>query len=103
MQESGVSVSRSFFLPLWARIAFACFTFAVAALLIWDEFSRFNWVFFLCVGLFYLIHVPRQKGESPKAYFSRPRSIISNALNLGTIVGGLHNMYYVLFVKHHFF
>ncbi len=57
MQESGPSVPPTSFLPLWARISFACFMFGVASLSMWTEFLRFNWVGFLCSGLFVLLFV----------------------------------------------
>jgi len=100
VQESSPSVSRSFFFgPLWARIAFACFMFAVSAIEMWDEFYRFDWVNFLCAGFLSLIFVPMQKGDGPRAYFSEPRRIISFALLLVMMAAALHNLYY-LFTKH---
>ena len=99
MQESNPSVSRSFFWPWWARIAFACFMFAVSAVAMWDEFYRLNWVGFLCAGFLSLIVVPMQKGEAPRAYFSEPRRIISFALIIVMMAAALHGLYY-LFTKH---
>ena len=98
MQESSASVPPTFFLPLWARIAFACFMFAVAALTIWDRFFRFDWVGFLSIGLFNLLHVPMQKGEAGKAYLSKPRTIISFALLIAGAATALHSLHY-LFTK----
>jgi len=69
VQESSASAPPTFFLPLWARIALACFMFAVSALTMWDKFFQFDWVGLLCLGLFYLLHVSMQKGEARKAYF----------------------------------
>jgi hypothetical protein len=71
MQNSSASSPPTFFLRSWARIAFACFMFAISAVTMWDEFFRFDWVGFLCFGLYYLVHVPMQKGEYPRAYFRR--------------------------------
>jgi len=99
MQESSASVSRSFFWPLWTRIAFACLMFAVSGVAMWDEFYRFDWAGFLCAGFLSLIFVPRQKGESPRAYFSEPRRIISFALIIVMMAAALHSLYY-LFTKH---
>ena len=98
MQESSASMPPSFFLPLWARVAFACFMFAVAALTIWDRFFRFDWVGFLCFGLYYLFHIPIQKGEAGKAYLSKPRTIISFALLIAVVATALHSLHY-LFTK----
>ncbi len=95
MQESTASVSRSFFWPLWARIAFACFMFAVSAVAMWDEFYRFDWVGFLCGGFCSLIFVPMRKGESQRAYFNEPRRIISFALIIVIMGVALHHLYYV--------
>jgi len=96
MQESSASVSRSFFPPLWARIAFACFMFAVSGVAIWDHFYRFDWVGFLCAGFLSLILVPMRKGEAPRAYFSEPRRIISFALIILMMAAALHDLYYLL-------
>ena len=101
MQESSASVAPAFFLTLWARIAFASFMFAVAAATMWDEFFRFDWVGFLCFGLYYLLHVPMQKGEARRSYFSRPRTIISFAFLIGVVATALHTLHF-LFTKHRF-
>jgi hypothetical protein len=93
MQESGPSVPPTSFLPLWARISFACFMFGVASLSMWTEFLRFNWVGFLCSGLFVLLFVPMQKGESRKAYFSNPRAIVSYTLVIGILAAAFHTLY----------
>ena len=99
MQQSSPSMSRSFLWPLWARIAFACFMFAVSAVAMWDEFYRFDWLGFLCAGFLSLIFVPMQKGEATKAYFSEPRRIVSFALIIVMMAAALHSLYY-LFTKH---
>jgi hypothetical protein len=101
MQESSPSAPPTFFLPPWARIAIACFMFAVAAVTMWDEFFRFDWVGLLCFGLYYLLHVPMQKGEARKAYFSKPRTILSFALLIAVVASALHTLHYV-FAKHRF-
>ncbi len=61
MQESISSAPPTFFLPPWARITLACLMFAVSAVTMLDEFFRFGWVGFLCLGLYYLLYVPMQK------------------------------------------
>jgi len=99
MQESSASAPPTFFLPLWARIAFACFMFAVAAVTIWDKFFRFDWVQFLCLGLYFLLHVPMQKGEAPRAYFSRPRTILSLALLIAVVAAALRSLHYLFTVR----
>jgi len=99
MQESSASPPPTFFLPLWARIALACFMFSVAALTMWNGFFRFDWVLFLCLGLFYLVNAQRQKGEAQKAYFSKPRTIISLALLIAVVVAALRNLHFLLLTK----
>ena len=69
--------------------------FSVAALLMWKAFLRFDWVVFLCFGLYYLIHVPMQKGEAPKVYFSKPRTLVSFALIIAAVVMALHSLLYL--------
>jgi len=99
MQESSASPPPTFFLPLWARIAFACFMFFGSALSMCKGFFRFEWVGLLCLGLFYLVNVPmRQKGEARKAYFRQPRTIISLALLIAAVVAALFNLHF-LFTK----
>ena len=101
MQESSASAPPTFFFPLWARIALACFMFVVSALAMWTDFFRFDWMGFLCLGLYYLLHVPMQKGEARKIYFSKPRTIISCALLTAVIAVALHTLHYV-FTKYRF-
>lgn len=100
MQESTASPPPTFFFPLWARIALACFMFAASALEMFDDFSQLNWVMFLALGLFYLIGVPRHKGEDRRACFKKPRAMISFALIIAVVAGALH-MLYSLFAKYH--
>ena len=95
MPESTASVSRRFSWPLWARIAFACFMFAVSAVSMWDEFYRFDWVGLLCAGFLSLIFVPMQRGEARRAYFSEPRRILSFALIIVMMAAALHSLYYI--------
>jgi len=99
MQESTVSAPPVSFLPRWARIAIVCFMFAVVGLSMWEGFLRFDWVEFLCFGLYYLIHVPMQKGETPRAYFSKVRTIVSVGLIIAVVVAALHTLYF-RFTKH---
>ena len=95
MLGSNASVPpAAFFLPRWARIAVACFMFAVSAVTMWDNFWRFNWAGFLCFGLYFLIHVPMQKGEASKAYFSKPRTILSFALVIAVMVVAMASLYH---------
>lgn len=95
MQKSTVSARPGFFLPLWARIAIACFMCAVAVLQMWEHFFRFDWVTLLCFGLYYLIHIPMQKGEAPKAYFSKTRTIVSGGLIIAAVVAARHDLHYL--------
>ncbi len=94
MQESSPSLSRSSYWP--ARIAFACFMFAVVALIIWDQFYRFDWVAFLCGGLYCLVLVPIKKGEAPGTYFAKPRTIVSFALLAAVMVSAAHSLHRLL-------
>jgi 4-hydroxybenzoate polyprenyltransferase len=100
MRQSSAS-APTFFLPRGARILLACFMLAVSALAMWDKFLGFDWVGFLCFGLYFLVHVPRQKGEAPKAYFSKPSTIISFALLIVMMAFALHSIYFQ-FTKHRF-
>jgi len=93
MQESTVSSPTVFFLPRWARISLAWFMFAVAFVSMWTAFRRFDWVEFLCFGFFYLIYIPRQNGEPPRAYFSKPRTMVSFALMIAIVSAALHTLY----------
>jgi len=95
MQESSAPVSPSFFLPLWARIALACFMFAVSAVDMWVGFFRYEWVGILCMGLYFLIFVPRQKGEALRAYLSKPRSLVSFVLLVAIIASGFNTLHRV--------
>jgi hypothetical protein len=61
MQGSDVSPKPVSFLPFWVRIGMACLMFAVTVVPMWDGFLRFDWVFFFCFGLYYVLHLPRQK------------------------------------------
>jgi uncharacterized membrane protein len=61
----------------------------------WKGFLRFDWVVFLCFGLYYLIHVPMQKVETPKAYFKKPRTLVAIGLIIGALVAALHSLHYV--------
>ena len=70
MEESSASVSCSFFPPLWARIAFGCFMFAVSGVAIWDHFYRFDWVDFLCAGFFFPSFLSQCKKARPQRGFT---------------------------------
>jgi len=93
MQESSVSAPPKLSWSRWVRIAYACFMFAVAGLCLWTEFKRFEWALFLCMGLFALVYVPMRKGEAPRGFVSKPRTIISFALLIVVGVAALHNLY----------
>lgn len=101
MQEPTASAQPVVYLPLWARIAIACFMFAASAVSIWGEFFRFDWVWFICLGLFQILFVPMQKDEARKTYLSKPRTILTTALVIAAIAGALHSLYFV-FMKHGF-
>ena len=101
MQEPATSAQPTGYLPLWARISIACFMFAASAVSMWGEFFRFDWVWFICLGLFQILFVPMQKHEARRAYRSKPRTIITIALVIAVLAGALHSVYYVL-MKHRF-
>ena len=85
-------------LPPWKRIAGACLILAVAAF--WISVGvRIDWVGLLFLALYFLIHLPIQKGEAPKAYFSKPRTIVSVGLEIVGVVVALHTLHH-LFRKH---
>src|SRR5215469_7597054 len=98
MLDSSLSASPNSAWSRWGRIAYACFMFAVATLQIWKEFFRFEWVFLLCMGLWGLLYIPMQKGESSRTYLRKPRTLISSALAIAAGVVALH-MLYDLFTK----
>jgi hypothetical protein len=99
MRDSSAAVSRNAPWPRGARIALACFMFAVSGLVMWDEFSRFNWVAYLCLGVYYLIFQERQRGESTKTYYGKPRNILSFVLLVLVIASSLNSLHH-LFVKY---
>jgi hypothetical protein len=84
MQESSTSAPPTFSWSLWTRIVYACFMFAASAAIMWKEFFRFHWVWVLFFALQSLVYVPMQKGEARKAYYSKPRTIISIVLLIAT-------------------
>ena len=87
MPRSDASSKPVFFLPYWVRIGVACVMFAVTVLYVWKGFFHFEWVGWLCFGLYYLLYVPRQKGEPAGAYFKKPRTVASLALITTALVG----------------
>ena len=94
MQESSASTS-TLRLPFWGRLAFACFMFLVSAVTMWKKFFRFDWVEFLCFGLYALLWVPMQKGDAPKTYFGKPRNVISFALLIVAVAFALRDLAYL--------
>jgi hypothetical protein len=92
VQESEISSKPG--LPFWMRIGVACVMFAVALLQIWKGFWV-EWVPYFCFGLYFLIYVPRQKGEALGAYLSKPQRILSLVLLIVTIGGFGYNLYVV--------
>lgn len=94
MQVSDAS-SKPTFLPFWMRVVMTCLMFAVTAVSMWKGFRRFEWVSFLCFGLYYMFYLPRQKGEGFVAYVRKPRAVASLALLVAVVVGAIHNLHYV--------
>ena len=95
MQGSVVSLKPVSALPPWIRIAAASLMFVDTALYMSKHFLQFMWVSWFCFGLYFLLYVPRQKGEAPGTYFSKPRTIISLALLITALVGSGHNLYII--------
>jgi predicted Zn-dependent protease with MMP-like domain len=98
MQRSSVSPQSGFFLRPWARMGMAALMFLCGFLAVRKGLLQFDWVPWLCFGIFYLYGVRRQKGEHWGAYFKRPRAIVSSALLAAAVVGFFHS-FYVLFTK----
>jgi hypothetical protein len=92
MQGSTVPSKTVFVLPLWMRIGMTSLFFALTVLLMWKHFLRFEWVPWLCLGMYYLTYVPRP-GEGIRTYFTSPRSIASIVLLLSAIAGFGYNLY----------
>jgi hypothetical protein len=96
MHGSDVSSPPAF--PLWARIGLACLMFVDAALSMWKHFLRFEWVPWLCMGLYCLLNSPRQRGETFVAYSKKPLGIASIALLIAALVGFGYNLH-LLYTK----
>jgi hypothetical protein len=92
MQEA-ISPQPRFILPLWARVGLAALMFLNAVLNARKPFLQFEWVPWLCMGMFWLINFPRQKGESLSAYFKNPRGIASIAFLTAALVGFTHRVF----------
>jgi hypothetical protein len=88
MQESD-ALSR----PLWLRIGLPFLMFLNAALGMWSHFSRFEWVPWFCIGLYFLVGLQRQSGEALRAYFQKTRSIASVVLLIIAVAGFGYNFY----------
>jgi hypothetical protein len=98
MQVSDDSSKPIFILPRWARVGMAFFMFAVTAVSMWKGFFRLDWAPFFCLGLYYLVYVPRQKGEVFAAYIKKPRSIASLGLLCAAIATAGRGLF-ALFAK----
>ncbi len=99
MQESDVSTRPVSSLPFWMRIGMACLMFTVAVVSMWDGLLRFEWVYFFCFGLFWVMYLPRQKGETFRAYIKKPRAVATLALSIAIMAGAVHSLY-AEFTKH---
>jgi len=74
-------------LPRWFRIGLAALMFLDAALNARKAFYRFEWVAWLCFGMYWLIDITRQEGEPLRAFFKKPRAIASLAFLTASLVG----------------
>ena len=86
--------------PRW-RLVTVCLAFFVTLLSMLDGFFQFEWVTWLCIGLFYLLvpYFQRRRGETLWAFLKTPQGIAAFALLAGMIVGmGRH--LYMIFEKH---
>jgi hypothetical protein len=93
MQEA-ISPQPGFILPLWARISLGALMFLAAVLEARKAFFQFEWVAWFCLGMYWLIDVPRQKGETLSAHFKNPRAIASFAFLAAALVGFGHNLFF---------
>ena len=93
MQELDVSQRPQPSIPFWGRLILASLMFVVAFLSARKEFLRFEWVPYFCFGLYWLLYVLRQKGETPREYLSKPRAIASVALMVAALIGFVHNLH----------
>ncbi len=98
MQGETTPPTTVFSLSLWMRIGMATLFFTATVVSMWKRFLWFGWVPWFCLGLHYLTFVPRQKGEATRAYFTRPRSIVSVVLLLCAIAGVGYNLH-VLYAR----
>ncbi len=98
MQRSDFSRPPGFIMPLWLRIGLASLLFLCSALQVRKGFLHLDWLPWFCMGCYYLLLVPRRRGESFGPYLKAPRTVASNALFVAALVGFGHNLY-VLFKK----
>jgi hypothetical protein len=85
---------------IWVRVAMACSMLLLTALEISTHFLRFKWVGWLCFGLYCLLFLPRQEGESLRAYWKKPRVIAMGVLILAALAGFGHNLYQDFYVSY---
>ncbi len=93
MQEA-ISPRPRFAWPLWIRIGLSSLMFLDAALDARKHFFQFEWVTWLCFGMYWLLNVPRQEGEPLRQYFKHPRCILSFAFLLASMVGFGHVIFF---------
>jgi hypothetical protein len=98
MQEAIPTQPRSV-LPLWGRMGLAALMFLVALLGARKAFLKFEWVPWLCFGIFWLINFPRRRGEPIRAYLKTgSRAIASVAFVAAALIGFGYNLY-ILYTK----
>jgi hypothetical protein len=93
MQEA-IPTQLRFVLPLWGRMGLAALMFLVAVLAARKAFLKFEWVPWLCLGIFWLINFPRRKGEPIRAYLKTGlRAVASFAFGVAAVIGSGYNLY----------
>jgi len=93
MQEA-ISPQPRFILPFWARIGLAALMFLNAVLNARKAFVQFDWVAWFCMGMYWLIVMPRQKGKTLSTHFKNPRGIASIAFLTVALVGFGHSLFF---------
>ena len=80
-------------IPLWGRVGMACLMFLVAVVHMSKHSLRFEWIPWLCFGLYWLVYIPKPAGETFGTYSKKPRAIAMALLIIVVVVGSGHNLY----------
>jgi len=92
MQGSNVSYHPVLSLPRWLRIGLSCLFFVDAVLNMWKHLLLFEWVAWLSLGLYWLLYVPKQTGETLVEYLKKPRGFASLILLVAALIGFAYNL-----------